>query len=120
MDGNMEYCRWEEGKIVASGQMSVGLAVLMETKLVDNRHSKTASSKTVSGHQGGVVLLWTEDDPKFEVELVLFINGPNIVTFQLATEDEQFNVIGIYIPPDCNKGDGEHGTSVRRGASQSF
>ena len=34
---------------------------------------------------------------------MLFINGPNIVTFQLATEDERFYVIGIDIPPDCNK-----------------
>ena len=37
-------------------QMEVGLAVLTETKLVDNRHPKTASgytimcSKAVSGH----------------------------------------------------------------------
>ena len=44
-------------------QMRVGLAVLMETKLVDNRHPKTASgytimcSKVVSGHQGGVAVV---------------------------------------------------------------
>ena len=41
-------------------QMRVGLVVLTETKLVDDRHPKTASGysimclKTVSGHQGGV------------------------------------------------------------------
>jgi hypothetical protein len=36
---------------------------------------------------------------------VLFNNGPDIVTFQLAMGDERFYyVIGIYIPPDCNKG----------------
>ena len=91
-------------------QMGVGLAVLTEMKLVNDRHPKTTSgyaimcSKAVSGHQGGVTLMWKEDDPKFEVELVLFNNGPNIVTFQLATGDEQFYVIEIYIPPDCNKG----------------
>jgi hypothetical protein len=55
-------------------QMRVGLAVLTETKLVDDRHPKTASgytimcSKAVSGHQGGVALVWKENDPKFEVE----------------------------------------------------
>ena len=44
-------------------QMRVGLAVLTETKLVDDRHPKTASgysimsSKAVSGHQGGVALM---------------------------------------------------------------
>ena len=91
-------------------QMGVGLAVLMETKLVDSRHPKTAAgysimcSKAVSGHQGGVALVWKEDDPKFEVESVLFNNGPNIVTFQVTTGDERFYVIGVYIPPDCNKG----------------
>ena len=64
-------------------QIRVGLAVLTETKLVDDRHPKTSSgyaimcSKAVSGHQGGVTLLWKEDDPKFEVESVLFNNGPN-------------------------------------------
>jgi exonuclease III len=75
-------------------QMRVGLAVLTETKLVNDRHPKTASgytimcSKAVSGHQGGVALAWKEADPKFEVELVLFNNGPNIVTFQVTTGDD--------------------------------
>ncbi len=75
-------------------QMRVGLAVLTETKLVDDRHPKTASgytimcSKAVRGHQGGVALVWKEDDPKFEVKSVLFNNGPNIVTFQVTTGDE--------------------------------
>jgi hypothetical protein len=91
-------------------QMGVGLAVLTETKLVDDRHHKSAAgysimcSKAVSGHQGGVALMWKENDPKFEVESVLFNNGPNIVTFQLTTGDERFYVIGIYVPPNCNKG----------------
>jgi hypothetical protein len=90
--------------------MGVGLAVLTETKLVNDRHPKSAAgysimcSKAVSGHQGGVSLMWKENDPKFEVESVLFNNGPNIVTFQLTTGDERFYVIGIYVPPNCNKG----------------
>ncbi len=79
-------------------QMRVGLVVLTETKLVDDRHPKTASGfsimclKTVIGHQGGVALMWKED------------NGPNIVTFQVTTEDERFYDIGTYIPLDCIKG----------------
>jgi len=91
-------------------QMKVDLTVLTETKLVDDRHPKTASgytimcSKAVSGHQGGVALVWKENDQKFEVESVLFNNGPNIVTFQLTTGDKRFYVIGIYVPPDCSKG----------------
>jgi len=62
-------------------QMMVGLAVLTETKLIDDRHPKTASgysimcSKALIGHQGGAALMWKENDPKFEVESVLFNNG---------------------------------------------
>jgi hypothetical protein len=91
-------------------QMKVGLAVLTETKLVNNLHPKTTSGysimflKAVSGYQGGVALMWNENDPEFEVELVLFNNGLNIVTFQLTTGDEQLYIIGIYVPPDCSKG----------------
>ena len=91
-------------------QMRAGLALLTETKLIDDRHPKTASgytimcSKAVSRHQGGAVLVWKDNDPTFEVESVLFNNSPNIVTFQLTMGDEQFYVIGIYIPPDCSKG----------------
>ena len=91
-------------------QMGVGLAVLTETKLVDDQYPKTASryaimcSKAVSGHQWGVVLMWKEDDPTFEVESMIFNNGPNIVNFQVTTGDERFYIIVVYIPPDCNKG----------------
>ena len=35
---------------------------------------------------------------------MLFNNGPNIVTFQMTTGDEQFYVIRIYVPPDCSNG----------------
>ena len=45
-----------------------------------------------------------ENDPKFEVESVLFNNGPNIETFQLTTGDKLFYVTGIYVPPDCSNG----------------
>ena len=49
-------------------QMEVGLGVLTEMKLVDDRHPKTASgysimcSKAVSEHQGGVALMWKENN----------------------------------------------------------
>ncbi len=98
-------------------QMRVGLVVLTEMKLVDDRHPKTASGYTIMCSKvGGVVLMWKEDDPKFEVESVLFNNGPNIVTFQVTTGDEQFYVIGV------TKGwtiYGGHAKRVQRGANQS-
>ena len=85
-------------------QMGIRLVVLTETKFFNNRHPKAASGYTImcseaaNAHQGGVALLWVEDDPKFEVESVQFRNGPHIVTFQVVTGDEQFYVVGVYIP----------------------
>jgi hypothetical protein len=89
--------------------MGIGVTVLMETKVIDNRYPKTAAgytimcSKAASCAQGRVVLVWKEDDLKFKVELVL-IHGLNTLTFQLATGDEQFHVVGTYIPPHCTRG----------------
>ncbi len=73
-------------------------------------------SKAVSGHQGGVALMWKENNPKFEVESVLFNNGPNIVTFQLTTGDERFFVIGIYVPPNCRLPKRGRGYAKRMGS----
>jgi hypothetical protein len=62
---NIVHGREERLLQAAAGlaQMRVGLAVLTEMKLVDDRHPKTTSryaimcSKAVSGHQGGVALM---------------------------------------------------------------
>ena len=65
-------------------QMGVGIGLLPETKIVDKRYTRSTSgyqvrcSKLVSGHQGGVALIWKENHPDFLVELVLTIHGPNI------------------------------------------
>ncbi len=48
--------------------------------------------------------MWKEDNLKFEVKLVLFNQSPNTLTSQLATGDEQFYVIGTYIPPNRMRG----------------
>ena len=91
-------------------QMRIKFAVLTETKIVNGRHPKTASGYTsmcaeaMTGHQGGVGLLWMEDDPKYNVESVLFQNGPNIVTFQVVVGDKQYYIIGVYIFPSCTEG----------------
>ncbi len=90
-------------------QIRIGVAVLTETKFVDDRYPKTAtgytimSSKAASCSQGGVALAWREDNLKFEVESVLF-HGPNTLTFQLMTGDKQIYVMGTYIPPNCTRG----------------
>jgi hypothetical protein len=86
-------------------QMGIGCAVLTETKLTNDRYPKfvlgyqVISSKAASPHQGGVALLWRElEDQGFLVEAV-HIASPNILTFQLITGEDQFFVIGAYIPP---------------------
>ncbi len=73
--------------------MDVGLAVLTDTKLTDNRYTRLASgfkilaSKGMSHNQGGIALLWKENHPGYEVELAR-IATPNLLTFQLVTGDK--------------------------------
>ena len=84
--------------------MGVGCCVLTETKLTDDRYSKTTSgyrvisSKAASPQQGGVALLWEEGHQDFEVEAVTIVS-PNLLTFQLVTGEERYFVMGAYIPP---------------------
>ncbi len=79
------------------------MAVLMETKLTNDRYTRLASgfkilaSKATSHNQGGIALLWKENHPGYEVESAR-IAMPNLLTFQLVTGNEQFYSIGIYIP----------------------
>jgi hypothetical protein len=74
-------------------QMGVGLAVLMEKKLTDNRYTRLAlgfkilASKATSDNQGGIALLWKENHPGYEVESAR-IATPNLLTFQIVTGDE--------------------------------
>jgi len=90
-------------------QMGVGLAVLTETKLTDDRYTCLASgfkiltSKATSHNQGGIALFWKENHPGYEVELARTAT-PNLLTFQLITGDEQFYCMGIYIPPTDTTG----------------
>jgi hypothetical protein len=62
----------------ALAQMGIEVAVLTETKFVDDWYPKTAagymimSSKEASCSQGGVALAWRENNLKFEVKSVLF------------------------------------------------
>jgi hypothetical protein len=86
-------------------QVGIGVAVLREMKLVDDQYPKTTAgytimcSKVASCTQEGVTLVWKENVLKFKVKLVLF-HGLNTLTFQLTMGDEQFFVVGTYIPPN--------------------
>jgi hypothetical protein len=89
--------------------MGVGLAVLTETKLTDDCHTclalgyKVLASKAASHNLGGIALLWKENHPGYEVELVCIVT-PNLLTFQLATGSKRFYCMGIYIPPTDTMG----------------
>jgi hypothetical protein len=89
--------------------MGIDVAVLTVTKFVDNWYLNMAAgytimcSKATSCTQGGVALMWKENNLIFEVKLVLF-HGPNTLMFQLTMEDEQLYVVGTYIPPNCKRG----------------
>jgi hypothetical protein len=95
--------------VAGLAQIGIGVAVLTETKFVDDWYPKMAagytimSCKAASCAQGDVALAWRENDLRFEVKLVLF-HSPNMLSFQLKTADEQIYVVGTYIPSNCRKG----------------
>jgi hypothetical protein len=67
-------------------QMGVGLAISMETNVMDDCHPRLASgykiiiSKVASHNQGGITLLWNENCGDYEVESA-HITMPNLLTF---------------------------------------
>jgi len=79
-------------------QMGVGLAVLTETKLTDDRYTRLTL-----GFKGGLALLWKENHPGYEVELAGIIM-PNLLTLKLLTGNKQVYCMGIYIPPPMQWG----------------
>jgi hypothetical protein len=88
--------------------MRIGVAVLTESKFVDN-HPKMAagytimSSKAAICAQGGMTLVWRKNNLNFKVKLVMFY-GPNTLTFQIKMGDDHIYVMGMYIPPNCTRG----------------
>ena len=92
-------------------KMGVGCAILSEMKITDDHYARMTSgykvllTKAPSKHKGGIALLWQPDHEGFEVEATRVVT-PNLITFQLATGDERYYVMGIYIPPnDAGGGD---------------
>jgi hypothetical protein len=108
---NIVNGRGDRLKQMAAGLAQIGIevAVLIETKFVDNWYHNMAAgntilcSKAASCTQGGGALMWKENDLRFEVESVLF-HSLNSLRFQLRTGDKKLYVIGTYIPPNCTRG----------------
>ena len=84
--------------------MGIGVALLQETKVTDNRHTRLTSGYSVycttapSAQQGGIALLWDTAHRDFEVE-GLVERTPNVLTFQLVTGRARYYIVGCYIPP---------------------
>ena len=89
--------------------MGVSCCVLAETKLTNDRYSKTTLGYRVilltatSPQQGRVALLWEEGHKDFKVEAVTIVL-PNLLTFQLVTGEDRYFVMGAYIPPTDTTG----------------
>jgi hypothetical protein len=89
--------------------MGVGMAILMETKVMVSHHPHLASeykiitSKAASHNQGGLPCCGQRLFGDYEVELAC-ITMPNPLTFQLITNNEQFYCMGAYIPPTDTMG----------------
>ncbi len=108
-------------------KMGVECAILSEMKITDDRYTrmtlgyKVLSTKAPSKHKGGIALLWQPDHEGFEVEATRVVT-PNLITLQLVTGDEQYYVMGIYIPPNDTGGEmtfGRHGKRARPTAAPS-
>jgi hypothetical protein len=90
-------------------KMGVGCAILSEIKITNDRYTrmtlgyKVLVTKAPSKHQGGIALLWQPDREAFEVEAPKVVTS-NLITFQLVTGNQQYYVIGIYIPPNDTEG----------------
>ena len=83
--------------------MGVDLGILLETKVTDGIYTQNLSGYSItalnapSAHQGGIALFW-QPNKSYEVENWR-IHGPNMLTFVLVTESQQFFAVGCYIPP---------------------
>ncbi len=83
--------------------MGVDLGILLETKVTDRIYTQKSSGYSVaasnapSTHQCGIVLIW-QPNKLYKVE-DWRIREPNMLTFVLVTESQQFFAVGCYIPP---------------------
>ncbi len=90
---------------VAKGlaQMGVGIGILTETKITNNRYPKSLSrykvivSKVVSPNQGGVGFIWREDHDG--IVKAIRPTTPNLLTFNLVTGNRAVLHHGDLHPP---------------------
>ena len=81
----------------------MNIAVVQETKISRGMHTKLSSGYTIMATDvkesrfGGVALMYKKSK-LYELEEAK-ARGPNITTFELATDTDRYFVVGCYIPP---------------------
>ena len=90
-------------------QMNVDLALLTETKIVNELYTRGAEGYTITAtkaksiHQGGVALVHRSHSDNFAVEGTRAF-GPNVIRTILVSGRKAWTVIGAYIPPSETDG----------------
>ena len=85
-------------------QANMNLGVLQETKLKKCIYTRDSSSYKVVAtdapitHSVGVAIFYRTAD-HFSVE-AFQVHGANVISFQLASGDRQWFIVGCYVPPD--------------------
>lgn len=93
-----------EAALRALGQMNVDVAVLTETRLNNDRYTRSAFDYIVSAtttthmNQGGIALAHRTSN-RWQVESEMR-HGPNVISFLLISGQRRFFMIGVYIPPN--------------------
>ena len=86
--------------------MEIGLALLTETKLTDERYTRYSSGYRVvatrasSAHKGGVAFVWKESI-SWHMESIV-AHGHDVLSGVLVSGQRRWQVIGVYIPPSAD------------------
>ena len=93
-----------ESALSGVSQVNMDLVIFQETKVTDRIYTRGSDGYIVvttdasSQHCGGVAVFHCPP-PHFPVEAVQQF-GPNVVSFQLATGERQWYIVGCYLDPN--------------------
>ena len=111
-----------ESALRGMSQANMDLGILQETKIINGVYTRGSASYKViatdapSRHRGGVALFYRLT-PRFVVEVVERC-GPNLMVWQVVTEEKRWYIVGAYIAP-ADKGTMETVVKVIRRTSPS-
>jgi len=112
--GRLESALRASYALYAMDQMNVDVGILTEAKLTEGIYTRRSSGYTVvatravSYNQGGVALLYRENNVGFTVESVAATHGPNVLRFILRYGAQPVAVVECYCPPSDNNAELEN------------